>query len=143
MEPCPTLTRPIGDCLAHHWYNSPRARLSTRRSPKCSTRGHWRCLQTVQATTASYSGPEASWKVLSGDRLVTAQKSIHQTPFKMETSATVFQTIKKEDWMLSLDLKDAYFQVPIHHQSRKFLRVVRRRVTYQVWALCLILCTAL
>ena len=61
----------------------------------------------------------------------------------METSATVFQSIKKEDWMLSLDLKDTYFQVPIHHQSRKFLRVVRRRVTYQVWALCLILCTAL
>ena len=61
----------------------------------------------------------------------------------METSATVLQTIKKDDWMLSLDLKDTYFQVPIHHQSRKFLRVVWGSVTYQIWVLCLILCTAL
>ena len=60
----------------------------------------------------------------------------------METSATVLQAIKKDDWMLSLDLKDAYFQVPIHPQSRKFLRVVWRGIVYQFRVLCFGLCTA-
>ena len=69
-------------------------------------------------------------------------KFIQQTPFKMETSASVLRAIRKDDWMVSLDLKDAYFQVPIHPQSRRFLRVVWRNVAYQFRVLCFGLCTA-
>ena len=38
--------------------------------------------------------------------------------------------------MVSLDLKDAYFQVPIHPDSRKYLRFVAFGRVYQFKALC-------
>ena len=34
--------------------------------------------------------------------------------FKMETLDTVRMSLKKGDWVTSLDLKDAYFHIPIH-----------------------------
>ena len=38
--------------------------------------------------------------------------------------------------MVSIDLKDAYFQIPVHHDSRQFLRFVAFGVPYQFKALC-------
>ena len=48
----------------------------------------------------------------------------HVTPhhFKMEGIRVVKGLIQKGDWMVKLDLKDAYLSVPIHPQHRKFLR---------------------
>ena len=46
------------------------------------------------------------------------------------------------DWMVSLDLKDAYLQVPIIRDSRKFLRFVAIDQVYQFKALCFDLSTA-
>ena len=43
---------------------------------------------------------------------------VQLTPFKMETVASV----REGDFLDSLDLKDAYFQIPIHRSSRKLLR---------------------
>ena len=40
------------------------------------------------------------------------------------------------DWMVSLDLKDAYLQVPIHPDSRNYLRFVASGRVYQFKALC-------
>ena len=37
-------------------------------------------------------------------------KFVLQTCFKMETSQSVFRSIQKFDWMISIDLKDAYLQ---------------------------------
>ena len=42
--------------------------------------------------------------------------------FRMETSQSVLQSLRSADWMISLDLWDAYLQVPVHPDSRKFLR---------------------
>ena len=42
--------------------------------------------------------------------------------FKMETANKVRQAIQPNDWAISLDLTDAYLHVPIHRQSRKYLR---------------------
>ena len=36
------------------------------------------------------------------------------TKFRMETVASVLGSIRKGDWMFSIDLKDAYFHIPIH-----------------------------
>ena len=36
------------------------------------------------------------------------------TPFKMETVASVLLSVREGDFLASLDLKDAYFQIPIH-----------------------------
>ncbi len=34
--------------------------------------------------------------------------------FKMETLQSIAQTLEQEFWMLSVDLKDAYFHASIH-----------------------------
>ena len=44
--------------------------------------------------------------------------------------------------MASIDLKDAYFQIPIHQASRKFLRFVNEGTVYQFKVLCFGLATA-
>ena len=40
------------------------------------------------------------------------------------------------DWMVSLDLQDAYLQVPVHPASRRYLRFCVGDVVYQLRALC-------
>ena len=67
---------------------------------------------------------------------------VQQTPFKMETVASVLASIKAGDFLASIDLKDAYFQIPIHQASRKFLRISVEGVVYQFKVLCFGLCTA-
>ena len=46
---------------------------------------------------------------------------IFHTPFQMGTPGTVLQIIKENDWMLSLGLKDVFFQILIHPMPRRFL----------------------
>ena len=65
-----------------------------------------------------------------------------QTKFKMETVASVMASIREGDLMASIDLKDAYFQIPIHQASRKYLRFVWAGVVYQFKVLCFGLSTA-
>ena len=54
--------------------------------------------------------------------LSTLNLRIQQTSFKMETLQSVLLYVRPGDWIVSLDLKDAYLQVPMHLESRKFLR---------------------
>ena len=61
---------------------------------------------------------------------------VQQTKFKMETVTSIMDSIRENDFMASLDLKDAYFQIPIHQDSRKYLRFVSEGVVYQFKALC-------
>ena len=49
---------------------------------------------------------------------------IEKQAFKMETVKSVRQAMRLNDWAVSIDLTDAYLHVPIHHQSRKYLRFV-------------------
>ena len=46
------------------------------------------------------------------------------------------------DWMVSIDLKDAYLQVPTHPESRKYLRFIAFEEVYQFKVLCFGLSTA-
>ena len=39
--------------------------------------------------------------------------------FKMETNQSVLNVIQRDDCMFSIDLKDAYLQVPVHPESKK------------------------
>ena len=66
---------------------------------------------------------------------------VWQTPFRMETVASVLSAIREGDFMASIDLKDAYFQIPIHQSSRKLLRILSGGVVYQFKVLCFGLCT--
>lgn len=42
--------------------------------------------------------------------------------FKMETLRSILKSLKIGDWAVTLDLKDAYFHLPIHQDHRQFLR---------------------
>ena len=67
---------------------------------------------------------------------------IQLTPFRLESNQSVLQSIRSFDWMISIDLKDAYLQVLIHPSSRKFLKFVVDGRVYQFKALCFGLSTA-
>ena len=67
---------------------------------------------------------------------------VHQTPFKMETVASVLLSAREGDFLASINLKDAYFQIPVHQSSRKLLRSQSEGTVYQFKALCFGLSTA-
>ena len=46
--------------------------------------------------------------------LSALNKWITQTRFKMLTCEQVLKSLRKGDWMMKLDLKDAYLQIPVH-----------------------------
>ena len=55
--------------------------------------------------------------------------------FKMETLESIRLSLQKGDWMTSLDLSDAYFHIPIHRRSRRYLRFVFDSKVFQFQAL--------
>jgi hypothetical protein len=59
--------------------------------------------------------PVINLKKLNAARLETPH-------FRMESPQDVRQAIRPGDWAASIDLKDAYFHVPITMESRKYLR---------------------
>ena len=67
---------------------------------------------------------------------------VRQTQFRMETVASVLSSVRGGDFLASIDLRDAYFQIPIHRSSRKWLRFLSGGVVYQFKALCFGLSTA-
>ena len=67
---------------------------------------------------------------------------VQLTRFKMETVASVLLSVREGDFLASLDLKDAHFQIPIHRSSRKLLRFTSEGTAYQFRAPCFGLSTA-
>ena len=74
--------------------------------------------------------------------LTRLNRHIDTTTFKMETPRSVMQAVRPGDYFISLDLQDAYFQVPIHPHSSRYLRFVWKQKTYQFRAMCFGLSTA-
>ena len=58
-----------------------------------------------------------SWRPIID--LSTLNGYITSSHFHMETPQSVLRSIRPGDWMISLDLQDAYLQVPVHHDSRR------------------------
>ena len=59
------------------------------------------------------------------NRFVQSQK------FKMEGLEAVRKLIQPGDFMMKLDLQDAYFSIPIHNSHKKYLRFVFQGITYE------------
>ena len=75
-----------------------------------------------------------SWRpVIDLSRL---NRFVRLSRFRMETSASVLQSLHPGNWMVSLDLQDAYLQVPVHPDSRRFLRFRVGAEVFQFKALC-------
>ena len=81
-----------------------------------------------------------SWRPIID--LSTLNDYITSSRFHMETPRSVLNSIRPGDWMISLDLQDAYLQVPVHHDSRRFLRFVVDGKPFQFRVLCFGLTTA-
>ena len=81
-----------------------------------------------------------SWRPIID--LSTLNDYITSSHFHMETPQSVLSSIRPGDWMISLDLQDAYLQVPVHHDSRHYLRFVVAGKSYQFRVLCFGLTTA-
>ena len=45
--------------------------------------------------------------------------------FKMETQGSVRSAIRSQEWMVSIDIRDAYLHVPMHQAVRKYLAAFR------------------
>ena len=62
--------------------------------------------------------------------------------FQMDTIQSVLLLVRQDDWMASIDLWEAYLQVPVHPESLPFLRFVSKGCVFQFKALCFGLSTA-
>ena len=93
-----------------------------------------------------YSRLFVVWKTSGSWRPVITLSHLNRfvdvSPFPIETIQSVLLSVRQGDWMASIDLKEAYLQVPVHPASRHFLRFVFRDKVYQFKALCFGLSTA-
>ena len=63
--------------------------------------------------------------------LRSLNRHIRREKFHMETLANLRHSIQKGDWVISVDLTDAYLHVPIHQLSRKFLHFYYQDEVFQ------------
>ena len=88
-----------------------------------------------QPSTGYYSRVFLREKKNGGWRPILDLKSMNPflacPSFKQETIKTIREGLLPDGWTYSLDLQDAFFQVPVHKASRKFLRFLFQGVCYQ------------
>ena len=84
--------------------------------------------------------PNHKWRLILD--LSTLNQFLCVKTFKMETPETIRTSLQQEEWVTSLDFSDAYFHIPIHFTSRKFLRFHFQNQSYQFRALPFGLSTA-
>ena len=75
------------------------------------------CFYSLMFVVTKASG---GWRLIID--LSTLNLSVDRTPFRMETAQTVLCSVRRNDWMVFIDLKDVYLQILIHPASRRFLR---------------------
>ena len=63
-------------------------------------------------------------------------KFLAREHFKMEHIFTILPLLHEGCFMTSLDLKDAYFSIPMSDSDRKYLRFLWRNVLYEFQCLC-------
>ena len=84
--------------------------------------------------------PHQRWRpVIYLSRLSTF---LHVEKFKMETPESIRTSLIPEEWVSSIDLSDTYLHIPIHPNSRKYLRFCHRSQVFQFTSLPFGLATA-
>ena len=84
--------------------------------------------------------PNKKWRPILDLRKLNLFLKVEK--FKMETLETLRTSLQQGEWVTSIDFKDAYFHIPIHQRSRKYLRFHVQGQTYQFKALPFGLSTA-
>src|SRR4029434_5617207 len=67
--------------------------------------------------------------------LCVLNKALMPLRFRMLTPRRRVEFIRPKDWFITIDLKDAYFHIPIHHRHRRYLRFAFGGIAYQFNAL--------
>ena len=84
--------------------------------------------------------PHQRWRpVIDLSRLNTF---LHVEKFKMETPESIRTSLIPGEWISSIDLSDAYLHIPIHPNSRKYLRFCYKAQVFQFTSLPFGLATA-
>ena len=84
--------------------------------------------------------PHQRWRpVIDLSRLNTF---LHIEKFKMETPESIRTSLIPGEWVSSIDLSDAYLHIPIHPNSRKYLRFCHKSQVFQFTSLPFRLATA-
>ena len=84
--------------------------------------------------------PNNRWRPILD--LSTLNIFLNTESFKMETPETIRSSLQVGEWVTSIDFKDAYFHIPLHSQSRKYMRFHIQGQSYQFKALPFGLSTA-
>ena len=77
--------------------------------------------------------PNNRWRLILD--LSTLNTLLNTGTFKMETPETIRTSLQAAEWVTSIDFKEAYFHIPIHSQSRKYMRFHLQGQSYQFKAL--------
>ena len=84
--------------------------------------------------------PDNQWRPILD--LSTFNTFLDVGSLKMETPETIRTSLQAGEWVTSIDFKDVYFHIPIHSQSRKYMRFHLQGRSYQFKALPFALSTA-
>ena len=84
--------------------------------------------------------PNNRWRLILD--LSTLNTFLNTGTFKMETPETIRTSLQAGECVTSIDFKDAYFHIPIHSQSRKYMCFHLQGRSYQFKALPFGLSTA-
>lgn len=84
--------------------------------------------------------PDGSFRFILN--LKKLNKFIDTQHFKMEDMRSVLKLLRKDAFMATLDLEDAYLLVPIHADSTKYLRFVFNNILYEFIVLPFGLCVS-
>ena len=68
--------------------------------------------------------------------LKSLNQFVHYEHFKQETFPYVLELIQRNDFFTVLDLHSAYFSIPMHLQSQKYLKFIWRGVLYTFISFC-------
>ena len=109
-----------------HLYPVSSVKECNRKGGKCKIS---RVLQSPVPST------QTSPKVEASHRLKQAQHFLHVEKFKMETPESIRTSLIPGEWVSSIDLSDAYLHIPIHPNSRKYLRFCYKAQVFQFTSL--------
>ena len=73
--------------------------------------------------------PNQKWRPVLD--LSALNKFVSVKTFKMETPETIRVSLQQGEWVTSLDFSDAYFHIPIHSGSQKYLRFHFQNQSFQ------------
>jgi hypothetical protein len=76
-----------------------------------------------QFVSTIFARPKKNGKIRPILNLKGLNRFVKYNHFKMESFAQLLEMIQRGDYFTSLDLTNAYYSIPIHKQSRKYLRL--------------------